>query len=82
LVASQPTRGVDIAGIAFIHNLLAAFRDEGGAVLLVSEALDELLTLADRIICLFNGTVVGELARSMANVESVGRLMLGRKSAG
>jgi general nucleoside transport system ATP-binding protein len=82
LVASQPTRGVDIAGTAFIHNLLAAFRDEGGAVLLVSEALDELLTLADRIICLFNGTVVGELARSMANVESVGRLMLGRKSAG
>jgi len=81
LVASQPTRGVDIAGTAFIHNLLAAFRDEGGAVLLVSEALDELLTLADRIVCLFNGQIAGELTRSAANVENVGRLMLGRKSA-
>jgi simple sugar transport system ATP-binding protein len=81
LVASQPTRGVDIAGTVFIHNLLAAFRDEGGAVLLVSEALDELLTLADRIVCLFNGAIAGELPRSGANVENIGRLMLGRKSA-
>ena len=81
LVASQPTRGVDIAGTAFIHNLLVAFCGDGGAVLLVSEALDELLTLADRIVCLFNGRIVGELPRSAASVENVGRLMLGRKSA-
>ncbi len=81
LVAAQPTRGVDIAGTAFIHNLIAAFRDQGGAVLMVSESLDEILSLSDRILCLFNGAVVGELARSEANVETVGRLMLGRKAA-
>ena len=81
LVAAQPTRGVDIAGTAFIHNLIAAFRDRGGAVLLVSEALDEILSLSDRVACLFNGRVVGELSRSEATVETVGRLMLGRKAA-
>jgi ABC-type uncharacterized transport system ATPase subunit len=80
LIISQPTRGVDIAGTAFIHSLLAAFRTEGGAVLLVSESLDELLILSDRIVCLFNGGVVGELDRSEADVESVGRLMLGREA--
>jgi general nucleoside transport system ATP-binding protein len=81
LVASQPTRGVDIAGTAFIHSLIMSFRTQGGAVLLVSEALDELLTLSDRIVCLFNGRIVGELPRSEASAETVGRMMLGRKAA-
>jgi general nucleoside transport system ATP-binding protein len=81
LVASQPTRGVDIAGTAFIHNLIAEFRDSGGAVLLVSESLDEILTLSDRVVCLFNGIAVGETTRSEATVENVGRMMLGRKAA-
>ena len=81
LVVAQPTRGVDIAGSAFIHNLIAAFRDGGGAVLLVSESLDEILALSDRIVCLFNGQIVGELNRSEASVETVGRMMLGRKAA-
>jgi simple sugar transport system ATP-binding protein len=81
LVASQPTRGVDIAGTAFIHNLVAEFRTNGGAVLLVSEALDEILALSDRIVCLLGGRVVGELGRSEATVAAVGRLMLGRKAA-
>ncbi len=81
LVASQPTRGVDIAGTAFIHTLIATFRSEGGAVLLVSEALNEILTLSDRVVCLFNGRIVGEVARAEASVETVGRMMLGRKAA-
>jgi simple sugar transport system ATP-binding protein len=81
LVVAQPTRGVDIAGSAFIHNLIAAFRDGGGAVLLVSESLDEILALSDRIVCLFNGQIVGELNRPDASVEIVGRMMLGRKAA-
>ncbi len=81
LVASQPTRGVDIAGTAFIHTLIAIFRSEGGAVLLVSEALNEILTLSDRVVCLFNGRIVGEVARAEASVETVGRMMLGRKAA-
>ena len=81
LVAAQPTRGVDIAGIAFIHSRLAAFRDGGGAVLLISEELDELLALSDRIVCLYGGVIVGELSRGEATISRVGRLMLGEKAA-
>jgi simple sugar transport system ATP-binding protein len=81
LVAAQPTRGVDIAGIAFIHAQIAAFRDRGGAVLLVSEDMDEILALSDRIVGLYGGAVVGELSRSEASVEKVGRMMLGQQAA-
>ena len=81
LIAAQPTRGVDIAGIAFIHSRLAAFRDGGGAVLLISEELDELLALSDRIVCLYRGVIVGELSRGEATISRVGRLMLGEKAA-
>lgn len=77
LVACQPTRGVDIKGIAFIHQCLLDYRDRGGAVLLVSEELDEILTLADRIVVLYNGEVCGELERGHADIESIGRMMLG-----
>jgi general nucleoside transport system ATP-binding protein len=81
LVAAQPTRGVDIAGIAFIHAEIVAFRDRGGAVLLVSEELDEILALSDRILALYGGGVVGELSRSEASAEKVGRMILGQKAA-
>jgi simple sugar transport system ATP-binding protein len=81
LVAMQPTRGVDIAGIAFIHGQIAAFRDGGGAVLLISEELDEILELCDRVIGLYGGRITGELSRAEADVEKVGRLMLGQKAA-
>ncbi|HZZ62026.1 MAG TPA: ABC transporter ATP-binding protein [Roseiarcus sp.] len=81
LVAAQPTRGVDIAGTTFIHRLIAAFRDRGGAVLLVSESLDEILALSDRIVCLYRGRLVGEIGRAEAGVERVGRMMLGQETA-
>jgi simple sugar transport system ATP-binding protein len=81
LAASQPTRGVDIAGAAFIHKELAAFRDRGGAVLLISESLDEVLALSDRVLAIYNGRIVGELPRGAATVDAIGRLMLGRKAA-
>jgi simple sugar transport system ATP-binding protein len=81
LVAAQPTRGVDIAGAALIHAELAAFRDGGGAVLLFSEALDEVLELSDRVLAIYNGVFVGELPRTAATIEAVGRMMLGRKAA-
>ena len=81
LVAAQPTRGVDIAGIAFIHAEIVAFRARGGAVLLVSEELDEILALSDRILALYGGGVVGELSRSEASAEKVGRMILGQKAA-
>jgi ABC-type uncharacterized transport system ATPase subunit len=76
LLACQPTRGVDIAGTAFIHRCLIDYCAGGGAVLLVSEELDELLALSDRIIVLYGGRVMGEVARG-AGVEILGRLMLG-----
>jgi general nucleoside transport system ATP-binding protein len=81
LVAAQPTRGVDIAGTAFIHRLLGDFRDRGGAVLLVSESLDEILALSDRIVCLYNGKIVGEMPRGQASVRALGQLMLGQRAA-
>jgi general nucleoside transport system ATP-binding protein len=81
LVAAQPTRGVDIAGIEFIHAEIVAFRDRGGAVLLVSEELEEILALSDRILALYGGRIVGELSRSEASVEKIGRMMLGQKAA-
>ncbi len=81
LIAAQPTRGVDIAGAAFIHAALAAFRDRGGAALLISENLDEVLALSDRVIAIYNGGIVGELRRGAATVENVGRMMLGQMAA-
>ena len=81
LVAAEPTRGVDIAGTAFIHTLIAAFRDRGGAVLLVSESLDEILALSDRIVCLYKGRITGEIGRAQASVDGLGRMMLGQRAA-
>ena len=81
LVAAQPTRGVDIAGTAFIHRLIASFRDRGGAVLLVSESLDEILALSDHIVCIYNGRLVGEMTRAEASIEAIGQSMLGQRAA-
>jgi simple sugar transport system ATP-binding protein len=81
LIAAQPTRGVDIAGAAFIHAALAAFRDRGGAALLISENLDEVLALSDRVIALYNGRIVGERPRGAATIDNVGRMMLGQLAA-
>jgi general nucleoside transport system ATP-binding protein len=76
LIVSQPTRGVDLNGIASIHGTLKRFRDEGGAVLLASEELDELIGLCDRILVMANGKIVGELSGKEATPESIGLLML------
>jgi simple sugar transport system ATP-binding protein len=80
LVACQPTRGVDIRGIAFIHRCLLDYRDRGGAVLLVSEELDEIITLADRILVIYNGELRGEVRRGDADIELIGRMMLGERA--
>ncbi len=77
LVAAQPTRGVDIAGIASIHRQILAFRERGGAVLLVSEELEELLALADRIVVLHRGQVTGTIEGARADIMTIGRMMLG-----
>ena len=76
MMVAQPTRGVDINGIAAIHRFLADFRDRGGAVLLVSEELDELLALSDRILVMSGGRVVGAVDGAAADVQTIGRMMV------
>ena len=80
LLACQPTRGVDIRGIAFIHQCLLDYREKGGAVLLISEELDELMALSDRIVVIFDGKRTGEVERGSAGIDEIGRLMLGGTS--
>jgi simple sugar transport system ATP-binding protein len=77
LVVGQPTRGVDIGAIEFIHKRLIAMRDAGKAVLLVSVELDEILSLADRILVMFDGVFTGELDASDADERKIGLLMAG-----
>jgi len=77
LVAAQPTRGVDIAGIAYIHRQLLEFSKTGGAILLISEELEELMNLADRIVVLYRGRIAGELSGEDRSLAGIGRLMIG-----
>ena len=78
LVAAQPTRGLDVGAYAYVHEQLRRVRDAGGGVLLISEDLDELLALADRVVVLFAGRVVGELPREEATPRALGLLMTGQ----
>lgn len=80
LIASQPTRGVDIRGIASIHSFLLEAASHGTGIVLFSEELDELRQLADRIIVLHHGRIVGELPGGATRVE-IGELMLGRQES-
>ncbi|WP_054022490.1 ABC transporter ATP-binding protein [Piscinibacter sakaiensis] len=77
LLVGQPTRGVDIGAIEFIHARLRAMRDAGGAVLVVSSELDEILALADRVIVMNAGRISGELPIGQCSEAALGRLMGG-----
>jgi simple sugar transport system ATP-binding protein len=77
LLVGQPTRGVDIGAIEFIHRRLVALRDAGKAVLLVSVELDEVLALADRILVMHAGRIVGEVAQAAATEGAIGLMMAG-----
>ncbi len=77
LIASQPTRGLDIGSIEFIHNEIVAARDAGAGVLLVSAELDEIMSLSDRIIVIYHGQLVAEMPASEATRERLGLLMAG-----
>ncbi|NBQ92647.1 MAG: ABC transporter ATP-binding protein [Micrococcales bacterium] len=76
LVASQPTRGVDVGSIEFIHDQIIAARDEGKAVLIISTELDEVLALADRIAVMYRGKVVG-IVDAKTSRETLGKMMAG-----
>ena len=77
LIAAQPTRGIDVGSIEFIHNQIVAQRDRGVAVLVVSAELDEVLGLADRVAVMFDGRIVKILPIAEATRERVGLLMAG-----
>jgi simple sugar transport system ATP-binding protein len=79
LVAAQPTRGLDVGAYAYVHDQLRRVRDRGGGVLLISEDLDELLALADRIVVLFAGRIIGGLPRAEATPRALGLLMTGHE---
>ena len=75
LLIGQPTRGVDIGAIEFIHKQVIAMRDAGKAVLLVSVELDEILSLSDRILVMFDGAIVGEVSAAQADEKTLGLMM-------
>jgi len=79
LIAVQPTRGLDVGAIEYIHKQIVEQRDAGKAVLLVSLELDEVMTLADRILVMYEGEIVGELDPKVATVEELGLYMAGAK---
>ena len=81
LLVGQPTRGVDIGAIEFIHRELVKSRDAGCAVLVVSVELDEILSLADRILVMFAGRIVGEVEQGLADERTLGLMMTGAKAA-
>lgn len=78
LVVSQPTRGLDVGATEFVHTQLLARRAAGAGVLLVSEDLEELLALADRIVVIYEGRIVGEVPADGADIERLGLLMAGQ----
>ena len=79
LVAVQPTRGLDVGAIEYIHRQLVAQRDEGKAVLLVSLELDEVMDVPDRILVMYEGEIVGELDPKTTTQEELGLYMAGAK---
>ncbi|MEM6823602.1 MAG: ABC transporter ATP-binding protein [Pseudomonadota bacterium] len=81
LLVGQPTRGVDIGAIEFIHQRIVELRDEGKAILLVSVELDEILSLSDRIAVMFDGRIMGERMASETDERELGLLMAGMDAA-
>jgi ABC-type uncharacterized transport systems, ATPase components len=79
LLVAQPTRGVDIGAIEFIHRKLVALRDAGCAILLVSAELEEVTALSDRLLIIHDGQLVGEVDPKVATHEEIGLLMTGGK---
>ena len=77
IIAAQPTRGLDVSAVDSIHNLIIDQRDKGSAILLISEDLDELFKLSDRLIVMYEGKVITEIETELATVENIGLAMAG-----
>jgi general nucleoside transport system ATP-binding protein len=81
LIAAQPTRGLDVGAIEAVYEILRAYKARGGATLLISHELDEILSLADRIAVLVGGRFVDIIAAEEATAERLGLLMSGNRAA-
>lgn len=81
LIACQPTRGVDIGSIEFIHSQLLKFRDEGNAVILISSELSEILSLSDNMIVMYKGKISGRVGKDEVTAAGMGLLMAGIQTA-
>ena len=79
LIAVQPTRGLDVGAIEFIHKQIVKERDKNKGILLVSFELDEVMNLADRILVMFNGQIVGEFKQGEISREELGLYMAGAR---
>jgi general nucleoside transport system ATP-binding protein len=79
IIASQPTRGLDLGAIESLHELLLKERNRGAAVMFISTELSEVMALSDRIIVMFNGEIMGELEGECADVLQVGEMMMGHR---
>ena len=79
LLAVQPTRGLDVGAIEFIHKQLVEQRDNGSAVLLVSLELDEVMNLSDRILVIYEGEIVAEVDPKKVSIKELGLYMAGSK---
>ena len=81
IIVAQPTRGLDVGAIEYIHRQLIAQRDAGKAVLLISFELDEIMNLSDRIIVLHDGKIAGEVRPETTTEQELGLLMAGQTQA-
>ena len=81
MVAVQPTRGLDVGAIENVHRLLLEQRQNGTAILLISEDLDEILTLADRVAVIYEGELLGTVDAATADIHDIGMMMTGTRSA-
>ena len=77
VIAAQPTRGLDVGATEYVHQVLTDQRGEGTAILLISEDLDEVLALSDRIIVIYEGEIMGQVVTEEASPEDLGLMMAG-----
>jgi simple sugar transport system ATP-binding protein len=78
ILANQPTRGLDVGAVAYVHQQLLAARQRGAGVLLISEDLDELLALSDRVAVMFRGELSAPQPREAVTIQSLGLMMAGQ----
>ena len=77
MIASQPTRGLDVGAMEYIHQRLLQERERGAGILLISEDLDEVFALSDRIVVIYEGEIMGEVSGESASREQIGLWMSG-----